>query len=64
MESSEEPGFVPSRGGFLARTKFSSQGLLTAEREPTENMTISLTPVDVAARFDYLEPAQLIGGPR
>ena len=24
--------------------KFSSQGMLTAEREPTENMTISLTP--------------------
>jgi hypothetical protein len=23
--------------------KFSSQGMLTAEREPTQNMTISLT---------------------
>src|ERR1035437_6883681 len=42
IESSEEPGFVPSRGGFLARTKFSSPEMLTAGREPTENMTISL----------------------
>jgi hypothetical protein len=28
----------------LARIKFFSQGMLTAEREPTEYMTISLTP--------------------
>jgi hypothetical protein len=26
----------------MARMKFSSQGMLTAERQPTENMTISL----------------------
>jgi hypothetical protein len=43
IESSEEPGFLPCSGRFLARMKFSSQGMLTAEREPTENMTISLT---------------------
>src|ERR1035441_638179 len=41
IESGEEPGFVPCRGRFLARMKFSSQGMLTAEREPTQNMTIS-----------------------
>jgi hypothetical protein len=39
-EDGKEPGFVPSRGMFLARMKRSSQGVLTAEREPTENMTI------------------------
>lgn len=42
-ESSEEHGLAPSRSGFLARMKFSSPGMLTAEREPTEYMTISLT---------------------
>ena len=43
-ESSEEPSFVPSRGGFLARMKFSSPRMLTTERAPAENMTISLSP--------------------
>jgi len=42
IKCSDEPGFVPSSGRFLARMKFSSPGMLTAEREPTEDMTISL----------------------
>ena len=51
IESSEEPGFVPSRGRFLARMKFSSQRMLTAEREPTENTTISwATPFRATSR--------------
>ena len=44
IESSKGPGFVPSKGRFLARMKFSSEGMLPAKREPTENMTIALTP--------------------
>ena len=42
IESSKGPGFVPSKGRFLARMKFSSPGMLTVGREPTENTTISL----------------------
>jgi hypothetical protein len=50
IESSEELGFVPSRGRFLARMKFSSQAMLTAGREPKENRTISLSDHFLMAR--------------
>jgi hypothetical protein len=46
IESSEDSGFGPSRGRFSARMKFSSPGMLTAEREPTENMSISFALSD------------------
>ena len=36
-------GSLPRRGRFLATMKISSPGMLAAEGEPTENMTISLT---------------------
>ena len=53
-ESSEEPGFLRCRGRFLAGMKFSSQGMLTAERAPAENTTFSLTgtfPPAMTRRF-------------
>src|ERR1035441_4955141 len=44
IESSEEPGFIRPKGRLLARIKFSSPGMLTAERKPMEHMIISFTP--------------------
>ena len=66
VESSKEPGFVPSRGRFLARMKFSSPGMLAAKRRADGEDDDLIDPCMRVGRDEGedSEPEEVVGGVR